>query len=71
VAHTCNPSYSRGRDQEDHGSNPAPSKEFSRPYLKNLSQKRSGGVAQVVGRKFKPQYQKKKKKKIYIAIKNR
>jgi hypothetical protein len=23
VAHTCNPSYSAGRDQEDHGSKPA------------------------------------------------
>jgi hypothetical protein len=23
VAHTCNPSYSGGRDQEDHGSKPA------------------------------------------------
>jgi hypothetical protein len=23
VAHTCNPSYSKGRDQEDHGSQPA------------------------------------------------
>jgi hypothetical protein len=22
VTHTCNPSYSRGRDQEDHGSKP-------------------------------------------------
>jgi hypothetical protein len=26
VAHTYNPSYSRGRDQEDHGSKPAPGK---------------------------------------------
>jgi hypothetical protein len=34
-----------------------------RPYLeKNLSQKRTGGVAQVIGPDFKPQYQKKKKK---------
>jgi hypothetical protein len=23
VAHTCNPSYSGGRDKEDHGSKPA------------------------------------------------
>jgi hypothetical protein len=23
VAHACNPSYSRGRDREDHGSKPA------------------------------------------------
>jgi hypothetical protein len=26
VAHTCNPSYSGGRDQEDHGSKPAQAK---------------------------------------------
>jgi hypothetical protein len=26
VAHACNPSYSGGRDQEDHGSKPAPGK---------------------------------------------
>jgi hypothetical protein len=26
VALACDPSYSRGRDQEDHGSKPAPSK---------------------------------------------
>jgi hypothetical protein len=34
VAHACNPSYSEGRDQEDHGSKPAPGKQFRRPYLK-------------------------------------
>jgi hypothetical protein len=33
-----------------------------RSYLKNPSQKRAGGVAQVVGPEFKPQYCKKKKK---------
>jgi hypothetical protein len=26
VAHACNPSYSGGRDQEDHGSKPAQAK---------------------------------------------
>jgi hypothetical protein len=26
VAHACNPSYSGGRDQEDHSSQPAPGK---------------------------------------------
>jgi hypothetical protein len=53
VAHDYNPSYSGGRDQEDHSLKPVPGKEFLRPYLeKNLSQKkkkkRAGGVAQVV-----------------------
>jgi hypothetical protein len=47
VAHTCNPSYSGGRDQEDRGSKPAPA--GSRPCLeKHPSQKRTGGVAQGV-----------------------
>jgi hypothetical protein len=34
VAHTCNPSYSRGRDQEDRGSKPAWANSSVRPYLK-------------------------------------
>jgi hypothetical protein len=43
-----------------------------RPYFeKNLSQKRSGGVAQNVGPEFKPHYRKKKKTKktacMYLA----
>jgi hypothetical protein len=37
VAHTCNPSYSGSRDQEDLGSKPAWAN--SRPVLKNASQK--------------------------------
>jgi hypothetical protein len=32
VAHTCNPSYSGGRDQEDRGLKPAQA-QFMRPYL--------------------------------------
>jgi hypothetical protein len=32
LAHTCNPSYSVGRDQEDHGSRPAKTKS-GRPHL--------------------------------------
>jgi hypothetical protein len=39
VVHTCNPSYSGGRDQEDCGLKPAG----------------TGGVAQGVGPEFKPQ----------------
>jgi hypothetical protein len=34
VAHVCNPSYSGGRDQEDHGSKPAGANSSTRPYLK-------------------------------------
>jgi hypothetical protein len=39
VAHTCNLSYSGGRDQEDHSSKPATGKQFLRPYLKNTQHK--------------------------------
>jgi hypothetical protein len=59
VAHTCNPTYLRGRDQEVH----QPGRKFKRFYLeKKLSQKRAGGVAQNVDPEFKPQYCKKTKK---------
>jgi hypothetical protein len=34
VAHTYNPSYSRGRDQEDCGSKPTWANSSIRPYLK-------------------------------------
>jgi hypothetical protein len=44
VAHTCSPSYSGGRDQEDRNSKPAQAKVL-RPYIKKKSQKRVGGVA--------------------------
>jgi hypothetical protein len=38
VAHSCNPSNLRGRDQEDLGSKPAP--QFLRPYLENIHHKK-------------------------------
>jgi hypothetical protein len=67
TAHTCNPNYSGGRDQEDGGSKPALANSSRDPILKNPSQKMAGGVAQDKGSEFKPQYhthtQKKKKKK--------
>jgi endogenous inhibitor of DNA gyrase (YacG/DUF329 family) len=34
VAHVCNPSYSGGRDQENHGSKPAQANSSVRPYCK-------------------------------------
>jgi hypothetical protein len=62
VAHACNPSYTEGRDQEDRGSKPAPATSVWDPVSKKKkSQKRAGGVAQVVGPEFKPQDLKKKK----------
>jgi hypothetical protein len=55
--------YSGGRNQEDQGLKPAQTNTSMRPYLKNPSHKRAGGVVQGVGPEFKPQYHKKKKKK--------
>jgi hypothetical protein len=40
VLHACNPSYSRGRDQEDHGLKPAQANSFRDPTSKNPSQKK-------------------------------
>jgi hypothetical protein len=74
VAHGCNPSYSGGRDQEDHVLKPAQANSlWDLSQKKNPSQKRAGGVAQGVGSEFKPQYWKKKKKRkmslvIYIIF---
>jgi hypothetical protein len=57
VAHTCNPSYSGGSDQEDNSSRPAQANSSGDPKkLKNPSQKRAGGVTQGVGSEFKPQH---------------
>jgi hypothetical protein len=62
VAHTCNPSCSRGRDQEDHGSEPTWANSLRDLSWKNPPQKRTGGADQSVGPEFKPQYWKKKGK---------
>jgi hypothetical protein len=42
VAHTCNPSYSGGRDQEDGSSKPAQADSSQDPISKNASQKKKG-----------------------------
>jgi hypothetical protein len=39
VTHTCNPSYSRGRDKEDCGLKPERANSSREPILKNPSQK--------------------------------
>jgi hypothetical protein len=39
VAHTCNPRYSGGRDQENRSSKPARANSSEDPVLKNFSQK--------------------------------
>jgi hypothetical protein len=65
VAHTCNSSYSGGRDQEARGSKPAPANSLRDPISKKKkkkSQKRAGGVVEGEGPEFKPQYNKNKTK---------
>jgi hypothetical protein len=42
MAHIYNPSYSGGREQEDHGSD-IPGKQFMRPYLENTHHKKGWG----------------------------
>jgi hypothetical protein len=56
VAYACNPSYSGGRDQEDHGSKPAQANSSQDPISKIHNIKRPGGVAQSVSPEFKPWY---------------
>jgi hypothetical protein len=63
VAHTCDPSYCGGRDQEGHGSKPAQANTLRGPISKIPNTKRAGGVAQSVGPEFKPQYHIKKKER--------
>jgi hypothetical protein len=53
--HTCHPSYSVGRDQEDGSSKPAQHIVLETLSQKNPSQKRAGGVAQGVGPELKSQ----------------
>jgi hypothetical protein len=61
TGHLCNPSYSGGRHQKDHGSKPARQIVCKTPISKNPSYKRAGGVAQGVDPEFKPQYHTHKK----------
>jgi hypothetical protein len=46
-AHTCNPSYLGGRDQEDHSLKPTQANGSQDPWKKPIT-KRADGVAQVV-----------------------
>jgi hypothetical protein len=71
LAHTCNPSCSGGRDQEDHCLKSAWANSFGDPISKTLITKKkkkkgTGAVAQGVGPEFKPKYQKKKERKLQL-----
>jgi hypothetical protein len=63
VAHTCNLSYSGGRDQEDHGLKAARANSSRDPILKKLIKKKGCLNDSGVGPEFKPQYHKKKERK--------
>jgi hypothetical protein len=63
----CNPSYSGGRDQEDHGSKLTWANSLRDPIKKKKSiTKRADGVAQGVGVEFKLHCKKKKKEILYF-----
>jgi hypothetical protein len=60
VAHTYNPSYSEGRDQEDLGLKPAQANSSQDPSLKTPIIKKGWWSGSSVGPEFKLQYYKKK-----------
>jgi hypothetical protein len=63
---TCNPSYSGGRDQEDHDSKAAQTNSSRDPISKKTQhKKRAGGLAQGEGPEFKSQLKKKKKDLVF------
>jgi hypothetical protein len=56
VAHTCNPSYSESRDQEDCGSKPAVQIVHGTLSWKHPTQNKAGSADQDVGPECKTQY---------------
>jgi hypothetical protein len=63
MAHTCNPSYSGGRDKEDLGSMPAWANSSQDPISKKPISKNGWWCGSGLGSEFKPQYCKKKKRR--------
>jgi hypothetical protein len=67
VAHTCNPSYSENKDQEDNSSKPAQENSSQDRILKLPNTKTQGwwsGSRCHAGPEFKPQYCKKNQKQM-------
>jgi hypothetical protein len=63
-----NPSYSEGRDQENHSSKPGQANSSVRPYLeKPFTKNRAGGMAQGEGQSSSPSTTKKKKQNFTLA----
>jgi hypothetical protein len=68
VAHTCNPSYSGGRDQEKRSLKPVQVNNSRDPISKkSFIKKRAAGVVQDVSPEFKPQYRKKERKEMSLV----
>jgi hypothetical protein len=63
MVHAYNPSYSRGRDQDNCSLKPAQAIVCQTLSRKTLYKKSTGGVAEGEGLEFKPRTAKKKKKK--------
>jgi hypothetical protein len=63
VAPAFNPSYSGGRDQENHGPKPAQANRLRDPISKIPITKRAGGVVQGEDPDFKSHHCKRKEKK--------
>jgi hypothetical protein len=65
MAHTCNPSYSEVRDQEELSSKAAQANSSQNPILKILNTHTKKGLVEwLVGPEFEAQYHKKRKEKI-------
>jgi hypothetical protein len=56
VAHACNPSYSGGRDQEDHSSKPVLANSSGDPISKIFNTEKGWWSGSRLGHEFKPQY---------------
>jgi hypothetical protein len=68
VAHACKPSYSGGRDQEDPSLKSAWANSSGRPYLEKPFTKIGLVEWLKVKTEFKPQYCKRKKKRLCLKL---
>jgi hypothetical protein len=68
MAHSCNPGYSGGRDQEDLSLKLAWGNSLRDIILKKKSHKKAGGVVQGVDPEFKPQYFKKRQSDVKRVV---
>jgi hypothetical protein len=67
VAHTCNPSWSGSRDQEDHSLKPPLANSSVRPYLKKPFTKKDWWSGSRSSPEIKPKYHKKKQTILQVS----